>query len=734
LALPAAAGGEGSQGAVSARTKQAVSGKVKGLVLGFEERVEESIATWMSATSSSFGAEPGCGRGGPLAPEHGAVLLPMPMQAEIRHRRKVLATTTRSSPGSAPRLCESDMGRAAGEAVSQHSSVSHGAAFPPQQPSASLQQQQQQQPSPRPVAISIPGAGSGVEEAAAVEDSPWQQHCRKRSVWATSKHLVAIEIGLVGKAGPVPSPCRGGGATVPTATAPAAATSIASVASIASVFGSAASSAGSSAGGGGGNGGLGGDGGSGGQAPPPPAPRASAPATPCLPPAEMVAAAAAVSSEEEKLEDESREEIQEAEDRGEETWGEQKEGWQQVHYFDIGEDSEEEGDSVSEGEVNRDPEAEKAMTEPEAGDKDQGNNTGTTLSLPSSFVLDTSHSWWHAAEAMQAPSDSDDEEGASPVLLSALDTARLSCSTGLDTARGLLPPLVPPPPAAAAKAAAAASAAAAAGRQEEEEEEEADHPASKVRLGSTGAAEIAAAPATLGIPRRPLALTIHFDACSLGIAGGVLGVAAGTVVGVLIGAGPAIVTLGASLPVGAGAGGVAGLCLGGMAGVACGTLEPLGPLRVSCEILAPGIRVAEEVVTALPPGGGGSCGGGAPHEISLIEERCGCEANREARAAFASAVAGTVVLGSVGGASGTAVGGLIGAGLGVVPAVFTFGLSVPLGAALGSGVGLCVGSVSAGSVGFVTGGWVGRRAAQPLSMLLGSPRGVSEGEEGLAGR
>jgi hypothetical protein len=64
-----------------------------------------------------------------------------------------------------------------------------------------------------------------------------------------------------------------------------------------------------------------------------------------------------------------------------------------------------------------------------------------------------------------------------------------------------------------------------------------------------------------------------------------------------------------------------------------------------------------------------------------------------------SAVAGAVVGGTSMGAAGT----VVGAAVGVVPAIFTFGLSIPAGAL----VGLCVGTTVGSSTGAVGGGLLG---------------------------
>merc|ERR1712232_849442 len=73
----------------------------------------------------------------------------------------------------------------------------------------------------------------------------------------------------------------------------------------------------------------------------------------------------------------------------------------------------------------------------------------------------------------------------------------------------------------------------------------------------------------------------------------------------------------------------------------------------------------------------------------------------------ASATVSGVALGTAGGAVGLAAGGLAGAAVGVVPAVFTFGLSIPIFALIGGSAGLCLGTVAGGATGAVGGGAVG---------------------------
>eukprot|EP00435_Cladocopium_sp_Y103_P068757 s298_g32.t1 len=62
----------------------------------------------------------------------------------------------------------------------------------------------------------------------------------------------------------------------------------------------------------------------------------------------------------------------------------------------------------------------------------------------------------------------------------------------------------------------------------------------------------------------------------------------------------------------------------------------------------------------------------------------------------------------IGAGLGTAIGTTIGAGLGVLPAFFTFGISIPVFAAVGGGTGLVLGSTVGAAAGFA-GGWATQR-------------------------
>jgi len=64
---------------------------------------------------------------------------------------------------------------------------------------------------------------------------------------------------------------------------------------------------------------------------------------------------------------------------------------------------------------------------------------------------------------------------------------------------------------------------------------------------------------------------------------------------------------------------------------------------------------------------------------------------------------GAIILGAVGGAFGLASGVVVGSAAGVVPALFTFGLSIPAGAAIDGIGGLFGGTLLGGTSGSITG-------------------------------
>merc|ERR1740130_1004682 len=82
--------------------------------------------------------------------------------------------------------------------------------------------------------------------------------------------------------------------------------------------------------------------------------------------------------------------------------------------------------------------------------------------------------------------------------------------------------------------------------------------------------------------------------------------------------------------------------------------------------------------------------------------------DRSVQMTAVGAVGGAASVGLSGGAAGLATGSVVGALCGVPAAFFTFGLSIPLGAAMGGATGLCAGAVTGGAVGLVGGGATAR--------------------------
>jgi len=90
----------------------------------------------------------------------------------------------------------------------------------------------------------------------------------------------------------------------------------------------------------------------------------------------------------------------------------------------------------------------------------------------------------------------------------------------------------------------------------------------------------------------------------------------------------------------------------------------------------------------------------------------GTEASKIAKdgkfqATSAGVVGGAAVLGSGGATAGLLTGSVIGAACGIVPAIFTFGLSIPISAVFGGATGLAIGTAVGSTAGAVGGGAAG---------------------------
>ena len=92
---------------------------------------------------------------------------------------------------------------------------------------------------------------------------------------------------------------------------------------------------------------------------------------------------------------------------------------------------------------------------------------------------------------------------------------------------------------------------------------------------------------------------------------------------------------------------------------------------------------------------------------SRSNENANEDTNREAQVIALSAVGGAITFGAGGGVMGGGMGVAAGAAVGIIPALFTFGLSIPVGAVIGGGMGLCVGTAAGTGIGLLSGSLIG---------------------------
>merc|ERR1712232_1534542 len=96
--------------------------------------------------------------------------------------------------------------------------------------------------------------------------------------------------------------------------------------------------------------------------------------------------------------------------------------------------------------------------------------------------------------------------------------------------------------------------------------------------------------------------------------------------------------------------------------------------------------------------------------LVVVDSVKNAASDRCVQATAAGSISGSAALAASGGVTGLATGTMVGAACGLIPAVFTFGLSIPIGAAIGGSTGLVAGTVAGGAAGFVGGGVAGRTA------------------------
>lgn len=89
--------------------------------------------------------------------------------------------------------------------------------------------------------------------------------------------------------------------------------------------------------------------------------------------------------------------------------------------------------------------------------------------------------------------------------------------------------------------------------------------------------------------------------------------------------------------------------------------------------------------------------------VELKDQTVALVKNPDFQTCTLTTAGGVITLGGAGGAFGLASGMVVGGAAGVVPAIFTFGLSIPVGATLGGGGGLCLGGLMGGTAGGAAG-------------------------------
>jgi hypothetical protein len=238
---------------------------------------------------------------------------------------------------------------------------------------------------------------------------------------------------------------------------------------------------------------------------------------------------------------------------------------------------------------------------------------------------------------------------------------------------------------------------------------------------------------TLALIKNPnfqtVTITTSAGAVVLGSAGGAFGCASGVVLGGTAGVVPALLTFGLSIPAGAAIGGGMGLCtgvaVGGSAGAVGGGLAGHAGYKYRVEIKdglvyiqTTAVDSAKDAKIKITGAVNGTMikvktlSSKAQEEamklVTLTKDKIGKVMEKpiaiarepKVQVTTAGAAAGTVAGGAMGGGAGV----LVGAAVGVVPAIFTFGLSIPITAVIGGSVGLVagsgVGAVSGGAVGF----------------------------------
>eukprot|EP00929_Paragymnodinium_shiwhaense_P030092 TRINITY_DN17110_c0_g1_i1.p2 TRINITY_DN17110_c0_g1~~TRINITY_DN17110_c0_g1_i1.p2 ORF type:complete len:333 (+),score=107.42 TRINITY_DN17110_c0_g1_i1:74-1072(+) len=243
-----------------------------------------------------------------------------------------------------------------------------------------------------------------------------------------------------------------------------------------------------------------------------------------------------------------------------------------------------------------------------------------------------------------------------------------------------------------------------------------------------------------------LTISTTGGAITLGAVGGTFGTACGVVVGSAAGLIPALLTFGLSIPAGAVVGGAGGMCVGSGTGAVVGGSAGFGGYKYRVEIKDGVVFVKKKALTTATNTKDATLKttkaitdklaaykADGQAKVTLLVTKAGevttsarttattgakksyekaiaLAKDPKAQVTTASAAAGGVAGGVTGGTAGL----LAGAAVGVVPALFTFGLSIPICATIGLGAGAMGGS-AVGAAGGGTAGYVGYTHRKELS-------------------
>jgi len=200
------------------------------------------------------------------------------------------------------------------------------------------------------------------------------------------------------------------------------------------------------------------------------------------------------------------------------------------------------------------------------------------------------------------------------------------------------------------------------------------------------------------------------SAVTLGSAGALFGGGIGGAMGFALGVIPAIFTFGLSMPVGAAIGGSFGLALGcftlGGVGLVGGATAGYGIASYREEIYR-FLAKAQDFATKVTSKARLLAVSIKERSLTLGSRAKEIAGDKRTQVTAAGAFAGAATVGTAGAATGGVIGGLGGAAVGLVPAIFTFGLSIPVFAVLGAGCGVFVGGASGTALGFTGGGAAG---------------------------